>query len=297
MGNGDTQQAKCPRYAAILLAGGGARRMGGRPKPAVPVGGRPLLVRVLAAVPDAVPRVVVGPDALVAGPDAVVTGLDAVVAGPDGVVAGPDAVVTGLDGVVTGLDGGRLPDGVLLTREEPPGSGPVAAAAAGLAMVAAGAAALTARPDAGIAPDARPDAGIAPDAWRDAGIAPDAWREHLPEYVALLAADLPFLDRAAVGVLLDAAAAPGVDAAMFVDGTGRRQFLCAVWRSGPLADRLGDLATGDRAGLAGMALRRLVEGLAVAELTTAPGAPPPWFDCDTAEDLAEAERWSDGNPG
>ncbi|MFJ6199507.1 molybdenum cofactor guanylyltransferase [Micromonospora sp. NPDC092111] len=48
-------------YAAVLLAGGAARRMGGRDKPAVPVAGRPMRDRVLAAVADAAPRVLVGP--------------------------------------------------------------------------------------------------------------------------------------------------------------------------------------------------------------------------------------------
>ncbi|WP_435822390.1 molybdenum cofactor guanylyltransferase [Micromonospora humida] len=48
-------------YAAVVLAGGAARRMGGRDKPAVPVHGRPMRDLVLAAVADAVPRVLVGP--------------------------------------------------------------------------------------------------------------------------------------------------------------------------------------------------------------------------------------------
>ncbi|MBM0207341.1 nucleotidyltransferase family protein, partial [Micromonospora sp. STR1s_5] len=47
-------------YAAVVLAGGAARRMGGVDKPALPVGGRPMRDRVLAAVTDATPRVVVG---------------------------------------------------------------------------------------------------------------------------------------------------------------------------------------------------------------------------------------------
>ncbi|MFI8850561.1 DUF6457 domain-containing protein [Streptomyces sp. NPDC053499] len=48
-------------YAALVLAGGGARRLGGADKPAVTVGGRPLLDRVLAACADATATVVVGP--------------------------------------------------------------------------------------------------------------------------------------------------------------------------------------------------------------------------------------------
>ncbi|TRV76480.1 molybdenum cofactor guanylyltransferase [Streptomyces sp. 130] len=47
-------------YDAIVLAGGAARRLGGADKPAVRVGGRRLLDRVLAACPDARTTVVVG---------------------------------------------------------------------------------------------------------------------------------------------------------------------------------------------------------------------------------------------
>ncbi|MFE2262064.1 NTP transferase domain-containing protein [Streptomyces griseosporeus] len=46
-------------YDAVVLAGGGARRLGGADKPAVRVGGRPLLDRVLAACADAATTVVV----------------------------------------------------------------------------------------------------------------------------------------------------------------------------------------------------------------------------------------------
>lgn len=50
-----------PPYAAVVLAGGRAARLGGRAKPQLEVGGRPMLATVLAAVADAEPRVVVGP--------------------------------------------------------------------------------------------------------------------------------------------------------------------------------------------------------------------------------------------
>ncbi|UCM89037.1 NTP transferase domain-containing protein [Streptomyces marincola] len=48
-------------YDAVVLAGGAARRLGGADKPAVRVGARSLLDRVLAACPDAAATVVVGP--------------------------------------------------------------------------------------------------------------------------------------------------------------------------------------------------------------------------------------------
>jgi molybdenum cofactor guanylyltransferase len=50
-----------PPFAAIVLAGGRAARLGGRPKPQLEVGDRTMLSSVLAALDGAVPRVVVGP--------------------------------------------------------------------------------------------------------------------------------------------------------------------------------------------------------------------------------------------
>ncbi|MGP3998554.1 DUF6457 domain-containing protein [Streptomyces sp. 8N706] len=47
-------------YDAVVLAGGAAKRMGGADKPGLPVGGRPLLDRVLGACADAAGTVVVG---------------------------------------------------------------------------------------------------------------------------------------------------------------------------------------------------------------------------------------------
>ncbi|TDC60470.1 NTP transferase domain-containing protein [Streptomyces hainanensis] len=48
-------------HDAVILAGGAARRLGGADKPAVRVGGRTLLDRVVGACPDAARVVVVGP--------------------------------------------------------------------------------------------------------------------------------------------------------------------------------------------------------------------------------------------
>jgi molybdenum cofactor guanylyltransferase len=50
-----------PPFAAVVLAGGRAARLGGQPKPQLDVGGRSMLSAVLAAVDGAAPRVVVGP--------------------------------------------------------------------------------------------------------------------------------------------------------------------------------------------------------------------------------------------
>lgn len=55
------------RYDAIILAGGQARRMGGADKPALRVGGRTLLQRVVSAAAGAERKIVVGPDRDVEG--------------------------------------------------------------------------------------------------------------------------------------------------------------------------------------------------------------------------------------
>lgn len=50
-----------PPFAAVVLAGGRAARLGGRAKPQLDVGGRTMLATVLTAVAGAAPVVVVGP--------------------------------------------------------------------------------------------------------------------------------------------------------------------------------------------------------------------------------------------
>ncbi|MGC4806512.1 molybdenum cofactor guanylyltransferase [Micromonospora sp. DT233] len=195
-------------WAAIVLAGGAARRMGGVDKPARPVGGRPMRDRVLAAVADADVRILVGP-------------------------AGP------------------VPPGVRLTREDPPGGGPVAATAAGLALLPAG-----------------------------------------TPTVALLAADLPLLTGDAVRALRDRLDDPTMDGACLVDPDGRRQPLCGVWRVAPLRAALDRLAVARGGTLDGAAVRALLAGLAVCEVSWSGDGPPPWFDCDTDEDVRRAEEWA-----
>ncbi|GAB3795131.1 hypothetical protein GCM10027605_00570 [Micromonospora zhanjiangensis] len=182
--------------------------MGGADKPAVPVGGRPMRDRVLAAVADATPRVVVGPPT-------------------------------------------TLPPGVLSTREEPAGGGPVAAVAAGLALV---------------------DPGT--------------------PVVAVLAADLPLLTTEAVGTLRQVLAGPVLDGACLVDDRGRRQFLCGVWRQAALRSALDRCRAGRGGTLTGAAMRGLLADLRVADVPWTASGPPPWFDCDTDDDVRRAEGWS-----
>lgn len=208
-------------YAAILLAGGAARRMRGVDKPARAVGGRPMLHRVLDAVADADQRIVVG-------------------------------------------SSGPVPQGARTTREEPPGGGPVAATAAGLALL---------------------DPGTTT--------------------VAVLAADLPLLTPAAVAELRRALAAGPADAhpagrsdvptpalSCYVDGDGRRQHLCAVWRVPALRTALDRLAAARGGSLDGAPVRGLLAGVAVREVSWSASGPPPWFDCDTDEDVRRAEEWT-----
>jgi molybdopterin-guanine dinucleotide biosynthesis protein A len=197
--------------AAVVLAGGAGRRLGGVAKPAVRVGGRPLLLRVLDAAPLDGPRIVVGPPSLRP----------------------------------------LLPDGVVLTQEQPPGGGPVAGLAQAVRLV--------------------PD-GVG--------------------RVAVLPADLPFLT---AGVLsgLCGALTDGADVAVLLDGSGRPQWLCAVWRSDALRQRLDAIGPPEGARVRDLVGDATVRPFAVADQ---PG-PPPWFDCDTDEDLRRAEEWTHDDPG
>ncbi|SCL38976.1 Molybdopterin-guanine dinucleotide biosynthesis protein A [Micromonospora pallida] len=197
-------------YAAIVLTGGAARRLGGVDKPGLPVGGRPMRDRVLAAVADASPRIVVGPDTT------------------------------------------PVPADVRLTREEPAGGGPVAAVAAGLALLPAGTAT-----------------------------------------VALFAGDLPLLTPTAVGELRRTLATDATaDGICYVDADGRRQFLCGLWRAALLRAAVDRLAAERGGTLTGASVRALLAGLVVGELRWSGDGPPPWFDCDTDDDVRRAEEWT-----
>jgi len=182
--------------------------MGGADKPTLPVGGQSMLTRVLAAVHDADPRIVVGP-------------------------VPPD-----------------LPVQVHSTREDPPGGGPVAAAAAGLALVP-------------------------------------------PEvtFTALLAADLPLLTGEAIDVLRLTAESAPMQGAVYRDAEGRRQMLCGVWRTKARREALARLQE-RRGSLHGASVRELMDFLRVAEVSWRRPGPPPWFDCDTDDDLRAAEEWA-----
>ena len=181
-------------FDAVVLAGGSARRLGGVDKPAVLVGDRTLLDRVLAAVEDAATVVVVGPRR-------------------------------------------ETERHVQWVREEPPGGGPVAALAAALPYV------------------------VSP-------------------LVAVLAADLPFLDRSTVRRLRDAIGSR--DGALLVDADGRDQLLVGVWRTTALQGALTQPVQGARLGS--------VLGRLDYARVSVDAVPAPWFDCDTEADLTTARE-------
>ncbi|WP_037559105.1 molybdenum cofactor guanylyltransferase [Spirillospora albida] len=98
--------------------------------------------------------------------------------------------------------------------------------------------------------------------------------------LALLAADLPFLRAAHVSSLL-AAVGDGAGAVL-ADDTGHPQWLAGCWRTAVLRDAL--------AGYSGASLRGLLGPLEPVPVAVPAGARPPWYDCDTPERLADADR-------
>lgn len=96
--------------------------------------------------------------------------------------------------------------------------------------------------------------------------------------VVLLAADLPWI-APAVPVLL--AAVPDDGAAVLVDADGRANYLASAWRRTALAAALTRVGT-----VAGASMRALLAGVPLAAVPDRPG----WGrDCDTWEDLAQAQ--------
>ncbi|MQA84632.1 MAG: NTP transferase domain-containing protein [Streptosporangiales bacterium] len=184
-------------YDAVLLAGGGAKRLGGVDKPGLELGGRTLVERVAEAAAGARRLILVGPSRP------------------------------------------RL-SRAIVTRERPPGAGPVPALRAGLAHVQA------------------------------------AW-------VAVLAADLPFLVAAHIDALRTAAREHA--GAVLLDGSGREQWLTGVWRTAALRAALDAYD--------GVSLRGLLGPLRPERLAlrVSEGAPPPWLDCDTIGDVTSAKGW------
>ena len=109
--------------------------------------------------------------------------------------------------------------------------------------------------------------------------------------VAVLASDLPFVT-AEVLDRLRSKLSGSAEVVVLVDDTGRPQWMCSVWRHEALARRLERL--GDPAG---RSMQDLVDGADVWHLSVpARSGPPHWFDCDTVDDVRQAEEWADGDP-
>ncbi|MCO6007826.1 molybdenum cofactor guanylyltransferase [Actinoallomurus purpureus] len=109
-------------------------------------------------------------------------------------------------------------------------------------------------------------------------------RVHAP-WVAVLAADLPFLTADDIGALRRRA--HGRSGAVFVDDEDRPQWLTGVWRTATL-----------RAALTGYpraSLRGLMAPLDPARLRAAERRRPAWYDCDTEDDVAQASRLIEEN--
>jgi molybdopterin-guanine dinucleotide biosynthesis protein A len=104
--------------------------------------------------------------------------------------------------------------------------------------------------------------------------------------VVLLAADLPFLRPVHVTRLLAALAGPAARGAALLDASGRPQWLASGWPAAVLRAALEEYP--------GSSLRGVLGPLEPVLLPdeTAAGEPPPWLDCDTADDLRVARDWA-----
>jgi molybdopterin-guanine dinucleotide biosynthesis protein A len=201
---------------------------------------------------------------------------------PRGAEAGDEAAVPGPFGIII-LAGGR---GSRLGGRDKPGLTVGDRTLLG-SVVAAGTAA-GARQVVVVGPERAGLGGVSFVAEEPPGAGPvPALRRGLAEvadlWVAVLAADLPFLREAHVRTLLQAAA--GHHGAVLADDAGRPQWLSGCWRTGTLRRAA--------AGYDGTSLHGLLGPLApvLVAVTPAPGQPPPWLDCDTPEDLRRARAW------
>jgi molybdopterin-guanine dinucleotide biosynthesis protein A len=200
--------------------------------------------------------------------------------------AAPDAQV-----VLVGPPERSTPGG-LVVQEDPPGGGPVAGLAAGLAAgrnAVAAAEAGTAAPADGPT-TASADGPTTASADGPTAAPADGSTEAPPDdddLVAVLAGDQPFA-AAALPLLVAALnvktpSTTDLDGAVGVDPDGHDQPLLAVYRAGALQQALAELAAGS--GLAGARVRDLVARLRV---TRVPLPETAALDVDTAQDLERA---------
>jgi molybdopterin-guanine dinucleotide biosynthesis protein A len=100
------------------------------------------------------------------------------------------------------------------------------------------------------------------------------------EVVVVLACDMPFFDAAAAARLVDGLGPS--DGVIFVDGSGRRQYLAAAYRRAALLTALQQVGP-----VEGAAMRRLVDRLTIRELLADPETT---LDCDTWDDIHRSRR-------
>jgi molybdenum cofactor guanylyltransferase len=80
------------------------------------------------------------------------------------------------------------------------------------------------------------------------------------------------------------------DGAVYADPDGRMQWLCGAWRTSALfARRDGFVA--ETGGLANTSLRAFFGPLRITSVTAPTEVAPPYFDCDTVDDIRRAEEW------
>lgn len=104
--------------------------------------------------------------------------------------------------------------------------------------------------------------------------------------VAILGGDLPFLTSEALRLLHRHASEAGPESgALFCDNAGRRQWLCGLWPTDLVRRNAAEVEPGAPA-------RLLFTGIEVETVTWEHASPPPWFDCDTPEDLDQARTWA-----
>jgi molybdenum cofactor guanylyltransferase len=109
-------------------------------------------------------------------------------------------------------------------------------------------------------------------------------------WLAVLAADLPFLTGAHLTTLLTAERPEPTAGVVLTDPEGRPQWLASCWRTSSLRSALaayeGDSLHGLLVPLSPALARPDTPGGAI----TSGAAMPPWLDCDTPDDLAAARR-------
>jgi molybdenum cofactor guanylyltransferase len=297
-----------PPFDVIILAGGRGVRLGGADKPGLVVGSSTMAATAARAAATAGARriILVGPDR----PD--VTAVTAAAAAPPTRDARADHAPAGdaragdarADHARAGdAPAGDAPAGDARAGDAPAGDAPAGDAPDGGALAGntppRGAAAGDV--DAVDAPDAASRAGdtragrlvVTREEPPGAGPVP-ALRAGLAEvgapWVAVLAADLPFLDGDQVLSLLAAARDGRSAGAVIADQSGAEQWLAGCWPT----DRLSEALAGYR----GSSLRGLLAPLRptlVRDASPADG-PPPWLDCDTPAELAAARAWLAARP-